>query len=191
MGGLPASSVPTEHEGIAMMCARSLSGLLFGLLLPVAFSFGEMVAAAAQRERTIRPSDVVFMYDNPKMYEPYGCTVLGWAGWGKAQHIETAHRSGVRHFSTSIGFLTEFRRVIDFSDDFLDAACRNLAGEPFIVPWLWDHKHKQQPAWWWCTNSPLYRKYLDTREAKRGPGSNGTLDRHSRRIPLDERRRSG
>jgi len=149
-----------------MMCARPPSRLLFGLLLPAAFLFGEVAAAAAQRERTIRPSDVVFMYDNPEMYEPYGCTVLGWAGRGKAQHIEAAHQSGVRHFSTSIGFLTEFRRVIDFSDDFLDAACRNLAGEPFIVPWLWDHKHKQQPAWWWCTNSPLYRKYLDSRLAE-------------------------
>ena len=48
--------------------------------------------------------------------------------------------------ATSVGFLTEFRGMIDFSDDFLDAACRNFAGEPFIVPWLWDHKHKGQPA---------------------------------------------
>jgi hypothetical protein len=103
------------------------------------------------------------MYDNPDMYEPYGCTVLGWAGRANREWIAKAHAAGVRHFSSSVGFLTEFRRVIDFSDHFLDAACRNLAGEPFIVPWLWDHKHKEQPAWWWCTNSPLYRRYLETR----------------------------
>ncbi len=114
-------------------------------------------------ERALRRSDVVFMYDNPKLYQAYGCTVLGWAGWPKASHIEQAHASGVRLFHSSIGFLTEFRRVIDFSPDFLDAACRNFAGEPFIVPWLWDHKHKGQPAWWWCTNSPLYRRYLEGR----------------------------
>lgn len=110
--------------------------------------------------RALHQSDVVFMYDNPAMYEPYGCTVLGWAGWANAAHIRQAHEQGVRLFSSSVGFLTEFRRVIDFSDQFLGAACRNFAGETFVVPWLWDHKHKGQPAWWWCTNSPLYRAYL-------------------------------
>ena len=45
---------------------------------------------ARQPERAIRRSDVVFMYDNPKLYEAYGATVLGWAGWAKAKHIEAA-----------------------------------------------------------------------------------------------------
>ncbi len=111
----------------------------------------------------LRRSDVVFMYDNPKMIEPYGCTVLGWAGSSDPKRVEAAHQKGVRLFCSSVGFLTEFSRVIDFSPDFLDAACRNFAGQPFVVPWLWDHKHKGQPAWWWCTNSPLYRKYLESR----------------------------
>ena len=124
-------------------------------------------AAAADDDsvagRAIRRSDVVFMYDNPEMYEPYGCTVMGWAGGQDKERIELAHSKGVRHFSCSVGFLTEGRGVIDFSDDFLDAACRNFAGEPFGVPWLWDHKHKGQSYWWWCTNSPLYREYLAKR----------------------------
>jgi len=111
----------------------------------------------------LRRSDVVFMYDNPKMIEPYGCTVVGWAGSSDPKQVEAAHRKGVRLFCSSIGFLTEFSSVIDFSPDFLDAACRNFAGEPFVVPWLWDHKHKGHPAYWWCTNSPLYRKYLESR----------------------------
>jgi len=122
--------------------------------------------AARSGERAIRRSDVVFMYDNPKRYEAYGCTALGWAGRQNADHIRAAHAAGVRQFSSSVGFLTEFRRVIDFSDDHLDAACRNFEGKPFIVPWLWDHKHKGKPAYWWCTNSPLYRKYLDSRLAE-------------------------
>ena len=136
------------------------SVLLLVFLAPPVVSEADSLGAS---ERAIRRSDVVFMYDNPKMYEAYGCTVLGWAGGGKKEHIELAHSKGVRLFSTSVGFLTEFRRAIDFSDDHLDAACRNFAGEPFIVPWLWDHKHKGQPAWWWCTNSPLYREYLESR----------------------------
>ena len=118
---------------------------------------------------SIRHSDVVFMYDNPDMYEPYGCTVMGWAGSANQRRIELAHSKGVRLFSVSVGFLTEFSGMIDFNDEFLDAACRNFAGEPFVVPWLWDHKHKGQPAWWWCTNSPLYRRYLESRLRQRMP----------------------
>jgi len=147
-----------------MTFARSLA------TLPLFWTFfihptSAATTSADRSPRAVRRSDVVFMYDNPEKYEAYGCTVLGWAGSGSAERIKLAHSKGIRLFSTSVGFLTEFRRVIDFDDDFLDAACRNFAGEPYIVPWLWDdrHKHKGQPAWWWCTNSPLYRKYLESR----------------------------
>ena len=102
----------------------------------------------------------------PAQYQSYGCTVLGWAGGAGAKHIEDAHANGVRLFATSVGFLTESSRMIDFNPNFLDAACRNFAGQPFVVPWLWDHKHKGQSAWWWCTNSPLYREYLKMRLAE-------------------------
>ena len=116
--------------------------------LPLVTGGCATMAAATRAERAIRRSDVVFMYDNPKMYEPYGCTVLGWGGRRDARHIERAHAKGVRRFSCSVGFLTEFKGAIDFDPDFLDAAARNFAGEPFIVPWLWDHKHKGKPAYW-------------------------------------------
>ncbi len=142
-------------------CAAVLA--LLGCFWGSAASFADRNAPPP---RTLRHSDVVFMYDDPKQYEPYGCTVLGWAGWAGAKHIEEAHAKGVRLFATSVGFLTESSRVIDFSPDFLDAACRNFEGQPFVVPWLWDQKHKGQPAWWWCTNSPLYRKYLKMRLAE-------------------------
>ncbi len=73
---------------------------------------------ADEPARAVRRSDVVFMYDNPAVYEPYGCTVLGWAGSANADRIRQAHAAGVRHFSCSVGFLTEFRRVIDFDESF-------------------------------------------------------------------------
>ncbi len=129
----------------------------------VVLLFAGAAGAETGSPRAIRRSDVVFMYDNPEMYEPYGCTVLGWAGRADREHIARAREMGVRLFSVSVGFRTEFRGMIDFSDDFLDAACRTFAGEPFIVPWLWDHKHKDQPAWHFCTNSPLFRQFLYSR----------------------------
>ena len=139
----------------------------FSLFFPTSMALAATSPADDAPSRAIRRSDVVFMYDNPKMYEPYGCTMMGWAGRANREHIAEAHAKGVRLFSTSVGFRTEFRGMIDFSDDFLDAACRNFAGETFIVPWLWDHEHKGQPAWYWCTNSPLFRRYLDSRLVQR------------------------
>ncbi|MHC4406200.1 MAG: hypothetical protein ACYTG0_41730 [Planctomycetota bacterium] len=144
-----------------------LRGFFYTLLVAGLLGWPASAAAETPPTRAIRRSDVVFMYDNPKMYEPYGCTVLGWAGRANAKHIDQAHAKGVRHFSTSVGFRTEFRGVIDFSDRFLEAACCNFAGEPFIVPWLWDHEYKGHPAWYWCTNTPLFRKYLDSRLVER------------------------
>ncbi|MHB1037147.1 MAG: hypothetical protein ACYC35_20885 [Pirellulales bacterium] len=127
------------------------------------FAENALAAQPAPAERALRRSDVVFMYDNPKMYAPYGCTAMGWAGQSRPERIAAAHEAGVRLFTSSVGFLTEFSGAIDFSDDFLDEACRNFEGKPFIVPWLFDHKHKGQPAYWWCSNSPLYRRYLESR----------------------------
>jgi len=140
---------------------RAALPILFCLLVA---QFSAITRAA---DLALRRSDVVFMYDDPKQYEAYGCTVLGWAGSGDPKRVEAARAKGVRLFCSSVGFLTEWSGMIDFSPgDFLDAACRNFDGKPFVVPWLWDHKHKGQPAWWWCTNSPLYRKYLESRIAR-------------------------
>jgi hypothetical protein len=114
--------------------------------------------------RVIRHSDVVFMVDDPTKYQAYGCTVVvGWGERPEPDHVKAAHAQGVRLYSGSVGFVTESTQVIDFSPEFLDADCRNFAGQTFVVPWLWDQKYKGQPAWWPCTNSPLYRQYLESR----------------------------
>jgi hypothetical protein len=138
--------------------------MMLSTIIPVCVLFAATAADAADApQRAVRRSDVVFMYDNPKMYEPYGCTMLGWAGRADAKHIEDAHVAGVRLFSASVGFRTEGRGMIDFSADFLDAACRDFEDTPIRVPWLWDHEYKGHPFYWWCTNSPLFRAYLESR----------------------------
>ena len=112
-------------------------------------------------ERALNRSDVVFFTDDPAQYEAYGCTAVGWGARADAKHIQEAHGAGVHLLAASVPFRTGFAGVIDYTDRFLDAACRDFSGAPFAVPWLWDHKHKGQPIWWGCTNSPLYREWLD------------------------------
>lgn len=143
----------------------AIVGWLGGLNL----SFGAVGGADAKTtdgsppELALRRSDVVFMYDNLAKYERYGCTVMGWAGHRDAKHVAEAHAKGIRLFSISIGFRTEGRGVMDFTEKFLDAACYNLDGKPIRVPWLWDHQYRGHPYYWWCTNSPEFRRYLDHR----------------------------
>lgn len=133
------------------------------LVLPAVGPIALAAAGDAAIARAVRRSDVVFMYDDPAKYEAYGCTMLGWAGRADAKHVENAHSKGVRLFATSVGFRTEGRGVMDFTDKFLDACCYDFAGKPIPVHWLWDHKYKDHPYYWWCTNSPEYRRYLDHR----------------------------
>ena len=135
---------------------RAMIAVLVGL-------FAALVSASdAAEERALRRSDVIFMYDNPKLYEAYGCTAIGWGRLKTREEIADAHARGVRSYTKTVGFITEFRGMIDFSENFLDAAAHNFAGEPFTVPWLADHHHKGQPAWWLCANSPLCREYLES-----------------------------
>ena len=132
---------------------RGLAGCLLA-----GICFAPMLSA--EEARALHRSDVVFFVDRPDDYAAYGCTVVGWGGRKNAEEV---HAAGVRLYSASLPFRTGFAGMIDYSPDFLDAACRNFAGEPFAVPWLWDHKHKDQPIWWGCTNSPLYREWLEKR----------------------------
>ena len=156
-----------------MSCQKAVLAMalaaLWGAVSPTA-----PAEADAPSRRAVRRSDVVFFIDNPAMYEPYGCTVVGWGGAPKADRVQGAHEKGVRLYATAVAFRTAFHRVMDFSDDYLDAACRDFSGEPFAVPWLWDHEYKGQPVWWGCTNSPLYHEYLEDRLAKSmGAGPDG------------------
>ena len=138
-------------------------------LLAAACSAG---AAFAQEtgDVSIKRSDVVFMGPSlPEVYKQYGTTVVSWGGrgWGGTEgalqwhvkQVQEARDMGIRYLPGA-AFRTAFAEMIDFDPNFMDSVCRSLDGEPILVPWLWDQKHKGHPAYWFCTNSPGYRAYL-------------------------------
>lgn len=129
-----------------------------------------MGTAVSAQNVGIKRSDVVFMgAKSADVYEAYGGTVVSWGGhaWkdtpGAIDHfterVGTAHDLGMR-YCAGMAFRTAFAKMIDFDKNFMDSVCRRLDGEAILVPWLWDHEHKGHPAYWFCTNSPGYRKYL-------------------------------
>ncbi|MDO4557556.1 MAG: hypothetical protein Q4C47_01160 [Planctomycetia bacterium] len=112
----------------------------------------------------IRRSDRVFMYDVPDRYEEYRINAVGWAG--SPSNVVRGHEHGIRMFACSVGFRTEFAEMMNWcerkygSGSFRDSVCRDIEGQPFIVPWLWDHKRGEERAWHFCTNAPRYREFL-------------------------------
>jgi len=148
-----------------------------------------MLSVIAEESDTARPfiraSDVVFMYAaaDPSQYDAYSGTVVGWGGRPRSRkpedveafrrRVAEAHKQAFRlervytifqdkmRYCASADFLVDFRGFIDFRPDtFMDAACRDLDGNPIRVPWLWDHEYKGHFAYWWCSNNPDYRAYL-------------------------------
>ncbi len=131
-----------------------------------------LVGAAVGAEGTaLRRSEVVFMGPkDPEIYRAYGATMVSWGGhaWKNdpaaiadfvKKRVEPAHALGMR-YCTGLAFRTAFARMIDFDENFMQSVTRDLDGNPITVPWLWDHKHKGHPAYWFCTNAPGYRKFL-------------------------------
>ncbi len=126
----------------------------------------------AQERPVIEASDVVFMYvpSDPAQYDTYQGTVTGWggrAGSREAKDVENyrrrvdeARQHGLKYCG-SVDYLVDFGGYIDFNPGhFMDAVCRDLDGNPLRVPWLWDHKHKGHPSYWFCTNNPNHQAYI-------------------------------
>jgi len=120
----------------------------------------------------LKASDAVFMYApyDPTLYDAYAGTVVGWAGRARSknaqdvqwfrQRVEEAREKGLRYCG-SVDFVVDFGGFIAFCPDrFMEAVCRDLDDNPITVPWLWDHRYKGHPAYWFCTNNPDYRAYL-------------------------------
>ncbi|MEW6355010.1 MAG: hypothetical protein AB1696_01685 [Planctomycetota bacterium] len=138
--------------------------LILGMLMGVATIMAD--------ETSIKRSDVIFMGAREKeIYEIYGATLVSWGGkpWTdneKAikefqERVKVAHDLGIR-YSAGAAFRTAFVGMMDFDANWRDSLCLTIEGKPITVPWLWDHKHKKtgEPAYWFCTNAPGYRKYL-------------------------------
>jgi len=111
----------------------------------------------------LKHSDVVFMSGAEEdVYRQYGATVLAWGGTPTPEGLAAAKEAGVTYFG-SVGMVTEFARFIDEFPGYEEAVCIDVEGNRLKVPWLWDHQHNGVPAYWFCTNQPIFREYLRRR----------------------------
>ena len=128
----------------------------------------------------IRRSDVVFATQaTPEVYQQYRATMLAWgfrpwklsgkefyAEWKRG--VDETHRAGLR-YQARVELDAGWRGMIDFDPTFQKSACLDLEGNPIIYR-FWNSQYKGHPPYYFCTNSPSYRKYLiqQAREALAG-----------------------
>ncbi len=156
--GRPIKEAPLSAE-TELPCMEAM--LMFTVALWITASASS--APVNEPMPVLEHSDVVFMYGaDADTYREYGCTVLAWGGTPTEESRAATAAAGVSHFG-SVGMVTEFAQFIDRSPNYEEAICVDVHGERITVPWLWDHSHKGEPAYWFCTNQPLYREYLRSR----------------------------
>jgi hypothetical protein len=125
--------------------------------------------AAPKGVRLLKHSDVVSMYDaSPEVCRAFAISIIGWGdrprdeadvdGFRK-RVVEPLHRIGVQYVG-SVGMVTEFGLFMQQCPEWEQAICLTPRGERLRVPWLWDHSYRGNPAYWFCTNDPRYRKFL-------------------------------
>lgn len=105
-------------------------------------------------------SEVVFMYGaDEAAYRAFGATFVGWGGGNDEQSVRRHHEMGVR-CSGTMWCLTAGAKNLHENPQLMAATARDIAGEPVIVPWLWDHIHEGTPSYFGCTNHPAYRQHV-------------------------------
>jgi len=119
-------------------------------------------------------SEVIGMYAGTEQWwRLFGYNRIAWGGGPRDEteldtfrrKVRLAQESGIR-YSASLDFVTRFRDFMDDEPNWAEARCVDLASRPILVPWLAVNEYPDgKKAWWFCTNHPLYRRWLK-RQAK-------------------------
>jgi hypothetical protein len=150
-----------RRKGYIMKCACALA-LAIGLLATAA----PAAAPASTPPPTLRHSEVVFMYAaDEAAYKAYGATFVGWGGADTAEKVKMHHDLGIR-CTGSMWCLTAGAKNLYENAELRDAVAKDIEGNPIEVPWLFDHKYKEQKTWFGCTNHPAFREHC-RREVRR------------------------
>ena len=115
-------------------------------------------------------SDVLaFTQSSPQIYKEYSVAFVSWGGYPQpnarsiaqfCDNIKKAFAVGTR-IGAKIGTRTNFSGFIEFApSEFMESRCIQVDGQPILVPGMETRCYKGYPAYWFCTNSPIVRKYL-------------------------------
>ncbi|HJN14544.1 MAG TPA: hypothetical protein QGH10_03585 [Armatimonadota bacterium] len=130
-----------------------------------------VLVTRAGAESHIKRSDVVFPYTaSADTYRHYGATVVAWGfhpfnvtGEERArqwrQMADAARGVGAR-YQARVELDAGWKGMIDYDPDFIESACRSLAGEALTYRSWEGLEYKGHLPYQFCTNSPSLRAYL-------------------------------
>jgi len=120
----------------------------------------------------IRHSDILISTKKPdKILKQYHISGVAWGFLPKPlngrtmnkwkRDIERVQSKGLK-FQARIEFDARWENMIDYDPKgFSDQVMRTLDGKMLIAPWFAERKYKGNPAYWFCSNSPGFRSYLE------------------------------
>ena len=119
---------------------------------------------------SLKRSEVVFPRStNPEVYRQYGATLVAWGfrSWNLTgeeltsewrRQRDLAHDAGAK-YQARVELDAGWRGWIDFDPNIQDSVCRTIEGKLLTYP-FWTGIYKGKPAYFGCTNSKGYQRYL-------------------------------
>jgi len=122
-------------------------------------------------ESVFKHSDVALMPewepDDLRVQDVLSPTVIAWGNdpvfntdEQLQQKSEVYRNMGIRLMATNIWMLTATERYLHEHPEMQDAVCRDIEGRGIIPPWIADASYEGTPAYWGCTNHPLFRRQV-------------------------------
>ena len=130
----------------------------------------------------LRHSDIVLSYAGTpddmsgmrrEACEKYGVTVWGWGPYYDGRLIAEAYRWGMRIVSSLVNLdireshTTEIGRDLFYNPKLSETTCKDIAGDPIVIPWWAREYGDDNRAYWHCTNTRWFREHL-TRVVRNG-----------------------
>lgn len=157
------------------------------LLLPLSTLNLHLVHAASTDDPLFPLSAVTLMPEGEPAdvahFKPLNPTVMAWGLDPVFQmddleslrdRFDAYRRLGVYQRAVNVWMLTATSTVLHHNPIYQDAVCLDIAGDRIIPAWLADGDHEGTPAYWGCTNHPLFRQQVIDR-ARAGIEAGGNL----------------
>ncbi|WP_417851767.1 hypothetical protein [Thalassoglobus sp.] len=140
------------------------------LLASAADPLRESLIIRLSIDESLKRSEVVFSRSaNPEVYQQYGATLVVWGfrSWKLTgeeltsecrRQCDLAHDVGAR-YQARVELDAGWRGWIDFDPNIEDSVCKTIEGKLLTYP-FWTGIYKGKPAYFGCTNSKGYQRYL-------------------------------
>lgn len=157
-----------KRLAILFLCLILFAGLNLNLISQIANYKNNITRDLAN----IKKSDISFTR-SPKdlsLYNTYNASIIAWGFLPKQLNdstlkdwrdtVKVSQANGAK-FIARVEFDAGWKKMIDFDPTgFSDDIVINLSGQEILYPWFSARSHKNNPAYYFCSNSPSFQEFI-------------------------------